>query len=151
MVFDGEDLLPHRDVVIRDGRMVNISDFRLSVDGATVIQGAGRTLLPGLIDSHVHVSDGPGGSLRQALSLGVTTVLDMFSGGDRLETLKQIQSEDPPGVADLRTAGFGATAPGGHPTQMAGPSKIPTISGPEAAQTFLDDRIAEGSAYIKII
>src|SRR5262249_31200772 len=52
--------------------------------------------------------------------------------------------------ADLRTAGIGATVPGGHPTQMGG-AAIPTITSPGQAQEFVDARIAEGSDYIKII
>jgi imidazolonepropionase-like amidohydrolase len=42
--------------------------------GATVIDGHGATLMPGLIDSHVHTDiDG----LRDALKFGVTTELAM--------------------------------------------------------------------------
>ncbi len=150
-VFDGTTLLPSRNVVLQNGRISHVGQSRPEVEGATVIPGDGLTLLPGLIDSHVHIAGPPKNSLGQALSLGVTTVLDMFSGGERLNTLKRIESEDPPGLADLRTAGFGATAPGGHPTQMGGPAEVPTISRAEEAQVFVDARIAEGSDYIKII
>lgn len=87
---------------------------------------------------------------RQALELGVTTQLDMFNGGDRLKTIKQMEAEDRPDLADVRTAGVGATVPGGHPTQMGG-GPIPTLAKPEEAQAFVDSRIAEGSDYIKII
>jgi imidazolonepropionase-like amidohydrolase len=64
--------------------------------------------------------------------------------------LKEIEAEDPPDLADVRTAGIGATAPGGHPSEMGGPT-FPTLTGPEQAQAFVDARIAEGSDYIKII
>jgi predicted amidohydrolase YtcJ len=37
---------------------------------------AGGTVLPGLIDAHVHLVPG---ALAQSLTFGVTTVLDMFS------------------------------------------------------------------------
>jgi len=74
----------------------------------------------------------------------------MFSGGDRLEVIKQMEAKDTPDLADVRTAGVGATAPGGHPSQMGGPP-FPTISAPEQAQSFVDARIGEGSDYIKII
>jgi hypothetical protein len=54
-------------------------------------------------------------------------------------------------MADVRTAGIGATAPGGHPTEMGGPP-IPMITtSPAEAQEFVDQRIAEGSDFIKII
>jgi imidazolonepropionase-like amidohydrolase len=51
-------------------------------------------------------------------------------------------------VADVRSAGIGATAPGGHPSMMYAP--FPTLTGPEQAEQFVADRVAEGSDYLKI-
>jgi len=53
--------------------------------------------------------------------MGVTTVLDMFTSEERLKMMKRVEREDPVDMADVRTAGIGATAPGGHPTEMGGP------------------------------
>ena len=83
--------------------------------------------------------------------MGVTTVLDMFSAGERLKLLRRLAAADLDGLADVRTAGTGATAPGGHPTQMGGPVAFPTIARAEDADAFVDARIAEGGDYIKII
>jgi imidazolonepropionase-like amidohydrolase len=118
--------------------------------GTEVIDGRGRTLLPGLIDAHVHLSDSAEADLRQALALGVTTVLDMFSASTRFERIKALRSADRPDLADVRTAGTGATAPGGHPSQMGGPP-FPTIADAAEAAAFVDARIAEGSDFLKII
>jgi len=150
-VFDGEHALDRRDVLISNGVISEVSSSRLTVPrGATVVDGTGRTLLPGLIDSHVHLSDSAAADLRQALSLGVTTVLDMWSAGPRYEVIKALRSADAPDMAALRTAGIGATVPGGHPTQMGGPP-TPTISDSADADAFVSARIAEGSDYIKIV
>jgi imidazolonepropionase-like amidohydrolase len=150
-VFDGERVLDRRDVMISNGVISAVSASRLTVPrGATVVDGTGRTLLPGLIDSHVHLSDSVAADLRQALSLGVTTVLDMWNGGPRYEVIKTLRSADSPDMAAVRTAGIGATVPGGHPTQMGGPP-FPTISDSADADAFVSARIAEGSDYIKII
>src|SRR5882762_4001952 len=51
--------------------------------------------------------------------------------------------------ADLRSAGFLATAPGGHGTEYGIP--VPTLTKPEEAQAWVDARIAEGSDYIKAV
>lgn len=150
-VFDGERTIEHINVVIEDGRIQSVSRDTPERAGATFIEGRGRTLLPGLIDSHVHVADDAVSALEQAVVLGVTTVLDMFSGGERLNRLKQVAADDPPGLADVRTAGTGATAPGGHPTQMGGPVAFPTVASAGEADAFVDARIAEGADYIKII
>src|SRR5947207_3909295 len=77
-VFDGERTLQHRSVLVDSGRIVRIGPAHMPTQGAE-IDGRNRTLLPGLIDSHVHVADSAESALRQALVFGVTTVLDMFS------------------------------------------------------------------------
>lgn len=149
-VFDGERVLERRTVLVERGKIVRIGGPSLRLGTAEVVPCEGCTLLPGLIDSHVHVGGDVNGALRQALVLGVTTVLDMFNGGERLKQLKQVASDDPLDVADVRTAGIGATAPGGHPTQMGG-MPFPTVAGPDQAKEFVAARVVEGSDYIKII
>jgi imidazolonepropionase-like amidohydrolase len=149
-VFDGEQVLEHRSVLVEDGKISRIGGAELKVRNAEVIEGRGRTLFPGLIDAHVHIPNHAEQAAHQALVLGVTTQFDMFTGGERLKQIKEMETEDRPDLADVRTAGIGATVPGGHPTQMGG-GPIPTITGPEQAQDWVDARIAEGSDYIKII
>jgi imidazolonepropionase-like amidohydrolase len=51
--------------------------------------------------------------------------------------------------ADLFSSGYAATAPGGHGTEKG--LSLPTISDPKGAQTWVDNRIAEGSEFIKVI
>lgn len=51
--------------------------------------------------------------------------------------------------ATLYSAGVLATAPKGHGTEYG--IEIPTISSPEQADAFVRERIAEGSAYLKIV
>jgi len=150
-LFDGERVTEHLNVVVRDGVIAQVGRAEDAVPaGAQVVDGRGRTLLPGLIDAHVHLSDDTEADLRQSLALGVTTNLDMWNGGARFERIKILRAADAPDVADVRTAGFGATAPGGHPSQMGG-GAFPTITDSAEAQAFVDARIAEGSDYIKIV
>ena len=52
----------HVDVRIRDGRIVEVAARRLAVAHASVIDGRGHFLTPGLIDGHVHL--GSDGGLR---------------------------------------------------------------------------------------
>jgi hypothetical protein len=145
-VFDGERVLEHGSVLTENGKIARISDASLKVSGASTVDGHGKTLLPGFFDAHVHIPDKMEDAARQALELGVTTQLDMFNCGDRLKRIEQMEEEDRPDLGDVRTAGVGATVPGGHPTQMGG-GPIPTLSMPEEAQAFVDARIAEGSDY----
>src|SRR5687767_1778385 len=77
-VFDGTRALQQRDVLVRDGRIVRVAS-QIAPAGARVIDGAGKTLLPGLIDAHSHAW---GPALTTALMFGVTTELDMFTSVD---------------------------------------------------------------------
>ncbi len=150
-VFDGERVADRRSVLVENGRITRVGGADLAVpQGAEVIEGRGRTLLPGLIDSHVHVSDSAAADLRQALSLGVTTVIDMFSASTRFARIKAIRAADSAGLADVRTAGVGASAPGGHPSQMGGPP-FATVADSTQAAAFVSQRVADGSDFIKII
>src|SRR4051794_24117784 len=60
-VFTGTDgaLLPHHDVYVQDGLIVSVKPTGETPPSAdVVIEGAGKTLLPGLVDVHVHTSFG---------------------------------------------------------------------------------------------
>jgi imidazolonepropionase-like amidohydrolase len=55
LVFDGVgEELRELDVVVESDRIVDVSESRLSSSVATRIDLRGRTLMPGLIDAHVH-------------------------------------------------------------------------------------------------
>jgi imidazolonepropionase-like amidohydrolase len=147
-VFDGEKILPKATVIIQDGKFVAVGENIAIPPDAETISGEGRTLLPGLIDAHVHVWDRA--SLHQSLIFGVTAVVDMFTSVQFMTEIKKAQAK---GAADdlayMISPGILATAPGGHGTEYGVP--IPTINDPSRAQKFVDARIAEGSDFIKII
>lgn len=50
------ELLEGYDVLVEDGRIKEVSDKPITASGARVIDLAGKTLMPGLIDLHVHVT-----------------------------------------------------------------------------------------------
>lgn len=145
-IFDGERMHAKRSVLI-DGAKIVSADFHGQVPaGATIVNGAGKTLLPGLIDAHVHAYQ----NQELPLVFGVTTQIDMFTAVPVMqEAARKMATGANSGQADLFSAGTLATAPGGHGTQFGMP--IPTLSKPEQAQDFVDARIAEGSRFIKIV
>ncbi len=57
-VFDGvnESLLEGASVLIEDDLITQVSQQQITADGATVIDGGGGTLIPGLIDAHWHTT-----------------------------------------------------------------------------------------------
>jgi imidazolonepropionase-like amidohydrolase len=109
-VFDGtRDLGPT--TVLIDNGVVEAIGAPVPHD-AEVIDAPGATLLPGLIDAHVH-TDVAG--LRMALQFGVTTELEM-QGANTARDRSHVTEDDT--VADVRSAGFGLTPPGGHPEEL---------------------------------
>lgn len=147
-LFDGDHALQDQTIIVRDGKIAVIGNNVSIPQGTTAIEGLGRTLLPGLIDAHVHAY--PENALREAEALGVTTVLDMFSDPN---TIRHDKVEEGSGAglagADIYSAGIVATVPHGHGTEYG--FDIPTLTTPAEAQSWVDARIAEGSDYIKII
>ncbi|MBP6750917.1 MAG: CIA30 family protein [Xanthomonadaceae bacterium] len=146
-VFDGVRMRERADVLIRDGRIAAIgANLKMPAD-AERIDGAGKTLLPGLIDAHTHSW---GDAQRDALRFGVTTELDMMGDRTRLPALKtQRASIAPTDEADVWSAGAAVTAPKGHGTQYG--MGVPTLAPGEDAAAFVKARVEEGSDYIKII
>ncbi|ALV47076.1 hypothetical protein MB46_17875 [Arthrobacter alpinus] len=144
-VFDGTTLQDWTSVRFVGGLITECSVASAAQEGDEVIDAAGGTVFPGLIDAHVHIVSG---ALAQSLTFGVTTVLDMFSKPDVVARAKE-QADSRPDVADVRSSGVGATAPGGHPSLMYAP--FPTLTAAEQAEQFVAERTAEGSDYLKII
>jgi len=145
-VFDGNAVHEHRSVLVRD-KVIADADFHGAVPaGARVVPGAGRTLLPGLIDAHVHAFQ----HLDLPLMFGVTTQVDMFTAVQIMQKTTQAMKDGTnQGQADLFSAGTLVTVPGGHGTEFSLP--IPTFKKGDDAQAFVDARIAEGSHFIKIV
>jgi len=145
-VFDGKAVHERRSVLF-DGGVIVDADFRGAPPaGSRIVGGAGRTLLPGLIDAHTHAFR----QLDLPLLFGVTTQVDMFTAVPLMQEVKgSMAAGRNAGRADMFSAGTLATAPNGHGTQYGLP--IPTLSRPEQARDFVDARIAEGSDFIKIV
>ena len=66
LTFDGYSLLRNHTFAIKNDLIVGLSSLE-DVFGAKVIDGAGQTLLPGLLDAHVHLSIDPDDSARLLL------------------------------------------------------------------------------------
>ncbi|WP_449372776.1 amidohydrolase family protein [Arthrobacter psychrolactophilus] len=124
-VFDGTTLREWTSLRLVDGLIAECSTVDVSHDGDVVIDAAGGTVLPGLIDAHIHLVPG---ALEQSLTFGVTTVLDMFSKPEVVARARK-QASSRLDVADVRSSSIGATAPGGHPSLMYAP--FPSLAGAE--------------------
>ncbi len=138
-VFDGNGLTEERTVVI-DHVVISAA-----TTAERTIDGQHGTLLPGFIDSHVHLASLA--ELEQGTQWGCTTMLDM--GSQSMAVTDSLRHR--PGLADIRGAGNVASAPGGTQITRMGYPASSAVTGPADASRFVADRIAERADYIKVI
>jgi imidazolonepropionase-like amidohydrolase len=104
LTMEGERILADQTLVVRGGRIESLGP-RLGVDvpwNAIRVNGAGRFVLPGLVDMHAHVSAGR--TLRAALAHGVTTLRNMRGDARHLAWRRELERGERLG-ARLVTAG----------------------------------------------
>ncbi|KAJ4384951.1 hypothetical protein N0V86_000556 [Didymella sp. IMI 355093] len=103
-------------VLVEDGKIKSvgpISSFPPHELSIKTYSKPGHTVLPGLIDCHIHADKADPEALPQALRFGVTTVCDMQNELPNVLKLKQQTLE--PDTASYKTAGQAATIENGWP------------------------------------
>lgn len=149
-VFDGLRVVPDATVVVRNGRIHALGRHLDVPPNVPEIDGSGKTLMPGIIDSHGHAHERR--QLERAAQFGITTIMDMQSVNP---FATQMYGEQRRGEAHDRADFFSAINPAtveeGYPYIFT-PDVVetPTLDSPEEADGFVRRRIAEGSYPIKI-
>ena len=100
--------LEHRDVIVNNGKITLVGptsakSYELE-PGTKVIDGRGKTLLPGLWDMHTHMSDNSEGIFH--IANGVTNVRDMGNGEELLQRIKEIKKGEIIGPEEVVISGF---------------------------------------------
>jgi imidazolonepropionase-like amidohydrolase len=132
-------------IVLRDQRIVEVgraADVRIPPD-AVRIQASGKTVLPGLIDMHVHLFKGD--DLHLFIAAGVTTVRDVGGFTDQMVRLADGTRSGEllgprvffSGESFIHESGF---------AQWQRPTK-----NPDEARVEVKKRIASGASVIKIV
>ncbi len=136
---DGETMIPNQTILIKDGLIAAI-DSSLNIPvGTKVIDGTGKYLIPGLIDSHVHLFQSPN-DLLLYLANGVTHIRELIGEKDHLRWKHEIE-EGRLGprmfVASPRLGTFG-TMEGAFMTWSQGYRNVPTEEAAEIVQELHD-------------
>lgn len=139
-VFDG-NVIQEPSTVIIDGEFIGTPE---TVPTHT-IDAQGSVLLPGLIDSHIHLASPE--DLKQMAKYGVTTALDM--GTWPVELLSSMRGRK--GVTDIRSAGLPATAEGSPHSHIPSLPRDALVDGPADAERFVAARMADEVDYIKVV
>ncbi|HEY0936029.1 MAG TPA: allantoinase AllB [Trebonia sp.] len=109
-------------VFVRDGRIEAVGDYRLRTDADRAVDLGDLPLLPGLVDSHVHVNEpgrteweGFATATRAALAGGVTTICDMPLNSSPVTTTLEalrIKLKAAAGQCAVDVAFWGGAVPG---------------------------------------
>ena len=149
-VFDGEQIHQRASVLVAGGRIEQVGETVSPPAGTEVIDGTGKTLLPGLIDAHAHAQPP---ALEYALLFGVTTELDMFSMPEWMDG-QRADAASRDDMADVRSASAGATVRGRlEHRERLGEVGADQHGGMPAADApaFVETRVKEGADYIKLL
>jgi imidazolonepropionase-like amidohydrolase len=175
-VFDGTGAAPSlADVVVEDGRILDVGS---GLDGDQVVDCAGRGVLPGLIDCHVHLTVGPydplallsepfslqffraAANMRATLATGITTVRDAC-GADLGIKVAQQRGMIPGPRVQISITQIGQTGGQSDPWEVSGccPSGVFTphpgmplavVDGPDAVRAKVRELIRAGADVIKV-
>jgi imidazolonepropionase-like amidohydrolase len=162
-----------QDVRIEAGRIHSVVPAGTAAPAALSIDGAGGTLIPGLVDFHVHLNSSPAPPgilampdpehhLAAFLYAGVTTVVSMSDPPDLLADL--IQRLDAGEIAGPRVlhSGLAITRTGGHPAAMFeesvpwalrlfAPAFATEIDQPSEIEAEVRARKAAGATLVKVV
>ncbi|WP_029432419.1 amidohydrolase family protein [Blastococcus sp. URHD0036] len=162
--FDGDRVLPGGVLVlVEDDRIVGVDPASAAAPaGVEVRYVPGTTLLPGLVDTHVHLCADAGSraldtiagrsaealdagieeALRRQLAAGVTGVRDL---GDHSFAVLD-RHRDPAGGPTVVGSGPPITSPGGHCWSMGGGAR-----GEGALRVAVRERVDRGAGVVKVM
>lgn len=172
---DGAALLVDGDRIVAVGRQADIS----APDGAEVIDAPGATLIPGLIDAHVHLSYSgrPDARLfraelvdmnyalislraakyaRDTLLSGFTAVRDMHAPGGTIIDLRDAVKAGYVVGPRIMACGMGLTVTGGHMDQGGFADHVSfrdftsPCDGPDAFRKGVRTQMRRGADFIKV-
>lgn len=87
---DGESFVPNQTILIEQGLIKKIdSTTSISLQNK-IIDGTGKYLIPGLVDSHVHIFKSPNDLLLYVAN-GITQVRELIGDDSRLELKQQVE------------------------------------------------------------
>jgi len=142
LAMTGPRIIPEVSVLVRNGRIAAIAprDSLRVPEGAVVVEGPGRTLLPGLIEMHIHLRDRL--DLDLLLGNGVTTARNMDGTPQVLEWRQAVREGRLAGPTILSGSPFLHRAARDAPDRF-----VATV---EDARRMVRRYAEEGYDYVKI-
>lgn len=154
---------PNSAIVMTDGKIAWVGPVSAlkAPAGATVKDLSGKFVMPGIIDSHVHIGmmhdvtqdekyetpENVQADLKQYAAYGVTTVQVLGTDKDFVLALRNQQRKSRPSMARIFSAGQGSVIKGGYGGLVGVTNPIST---PEEGRKLVDEQAAKGVDFIKL-
>jgi len=154
---------PNSAIVMTDGKIAYVGPMAglKAPAGAKTVNLSGKFVMPGIIDSHVHVGmmkdvtqdekfetpENVQADLKQYAAYGVTAVEVLGTDKDFVLEMRNQQRKGRPTMARLFSAGRGAVMKGGYGGLVGVTNPIST---PEEARKLVDEQAAKGVDLIKL-
>ena len=145
---NGERFISNQSVIVEDGLIVAVDSTIDDEREMEVINGEGKFLIPGLIDSHVHLFKSPNDLLLYVAN-GVTEIREMIGEEDHLQWRKEIeQGRVGPDmyIASPRLGSFGMI----EGWFMGWAQGFNTINNEEDAQSLIEEYASKGYDGVKV-
>jgi imidazolonepropionase-like amidohydrolase len=176
LIFDAEKPpMTNADVIITDGKITAVGTGLAVPEGATQVDLSNYTVLPGLIDAHIHIWSGPRESnsseglealraqkaMNYALSSGIVAVRVLGTSDFLDVALRDAIDEGTIPGPHMIPAGHAISIPAGHGDRFTYPAKMPLtdyytplngfIDSPDDAEKAVHLQLKYGAGVIKIL
>src|SRR5579863_8671979 len=176
LIFDAERApLTNAAVIITDGKITAVGTDLAVPDGAMQVDMSNYTVLPGLIDAHIHIWTGPRSAspsegvealraqkaMSYALGSGIAAVRVLGTSDFLDVALRDAIDEGTIPGPHMIPAGHAISIPAGHGDQFTFPAKIPLsdyyiplngfINSPDDAEKAVHLQLKYGARVIKIL
>ena len=154
---------PNSAIVMTDGKIAYVGPVSglNAPAGAKVVDLSGKFVIPGLIDSHVHIGmmkdvtqdekfetpENVQADLKTYAAYGVTAVQVLGTDKNFVLDMRNQQRKGRPTMARIFSAGQGAVMKGGYGGLVGVTNPIST---PEEARKLVDEQAAKGVDFIKL-
>ena len=144
--FDGDKMIYHpHNIYVADGHIEKLENYDSNAsvkEGWFPVYGDGGFLIPGLIDTHVHLLGVE--QLQQLCAYGITSAMDMATFPlALLRALRNIAGKN--GLPDIRGSGIGAS------TRTSNWAIGGLVQNAEEAANFVRTQVSQGANYCKVV